>query len=150
MDRPGMMIYFDLLDAFEPLSLADRGRFITAMLEFGALGVVPQFTSQALKMAWELMRKRLDRDKDKYFQTVEQREYAAFCKKRQQAGHPKIPIELWREMTPEGREMALCSSADNGSNGPLSPVNGSIPNRNTTAFSYTETKRKENEKTFIL
>ena len=55
MDRPGMMIYFDVLDALETLSMADRGQLFTAILAYGSRGTVPNFRSTALKLAWSML-----------------------------------------------------------------------------------------------
>lgn len=104
MERPGMMIYFDVLDALETLSMADRGQLFTAILAYGSRGTVPNFRSTALKLAWSMLQGRLDRDKESYLKVCEQREYAAFCKKRQQAGDPKLPFDLWKRMDPAARK----------------------------------------------
>lgn len=51
MARPGIMLYFDILEPLKVLPDADKGRLFVAILEYGQFGVVPEFEGM-LAMAW--------------------------------------------------------------------------------------------------
>lgn len=48
MARPGIMLYFDILDPIRVLPDADKGRLLVAMLEYGKNGTVPEFEEKRL------------------------------------------------------------------------------------------------------
>lgn len=97
MARPGIMLYFDILEPIRVLPDADKGRLLVAMLEYGKSGVVPQFDGM-LALAWGFVKPKLDRDDESYESAKIQRQYAAFCKKRNGLNLPKIPFEEWLAM----------------------------------------------------
>lgn len=73
--RPGVILYFEISPCLEELSLPDKGRLLEGILRYGEFGVEPAFSGK-LKVAWALIRPRLDRDRERY-ETV--------CLNRQQA-----------------------------------------------------------------
>ena len=73
--RPGVILYFEIAPCLEELSLPDKGRLLEGILRYGEFGVEPAFSGK-LKVAWALIRPRLDRDRERY-ETV--------CLNRQQA-----------------------------------------------------------------
>lgn len=103
MARPGIMLYFDILEPIRVLPDADKGRLLVAMLEYGEFGTVPQFDGM-LALAWGFIKPKLDRDEGSYENTKLQRKYAAFCKKRSGMNLPKIPFEEWLEMSEDERQ----------------------------------------------
>lgn len=102
MARPGIMLYFDILEPIRLLPDADKGRLLVAILEYSKDGIVPQFDGM-LAMAWGFIQPKLDRDGESYENTKVQRKYAAFCKKRSNLNLPKIPFEEWLEMDDDER-----------------------------------------------
>lgn len=116
MARPGIMLYFDILEPIRVLSDADKGRLLVAMLEYGQCGKMPQFDGM-LALAWGFVQPKLDRDGETYENSKVQRQYAAFCKKRAKVNLPKIPFEEWLNMSENERQRML--TADNE---PLRPV----------------------------
>lgn len=103
MARPGIMLYFDILEPIKVLPDADKGRLLVAMLEYGQKGTVPQFEGM-LALAWGFVKPNLDRDEVAYENSKIQRSYATFCKRRKSLKLPKIPFEEWLNMTEEDRE----------------------------------------------
>lgn len=103
MGRPGIMLYFDILEPIRVLSDADKGRLLVAMLEYGQTGKDPQFEGM-LALAWGFVRPNLDRDEEAYENAKVQRNYAAFCKRRKSLKLPKIPFEEWVSMTDDERQ----------------------------------------------
>ena len=94
MGRPGIMLYFDILEPIKVLPDADKGRLLVAMLEYGQSGVAPQFDGM-LALAWEFAKPKLDRDNEEYNRTVLKRQYATFCRDRKKKGEPEISFEEW-------------------------------------------------------
>ena len=96
MARPGIMLYFDILEPIRALPDADKGRLLVAMLEYGQSGVVPQFDGQlGLTLAWGFVKPKIDKDSDEYNKTVLKRQFATFCRDRKKKGEPDISFEEW-------------------------------------------------------
>ena len=110
MARPGIMLYFDILEPIRVLPDADKGRLLVAMLEYGQSGTVPEFDGM-LALAWGFVKPKLDRDGETYENAKVQRKYASFCKKRNAMNLPKVPFEEWLNMTEDERERFV--TADN-------------------------------------
>lgn len=94
MARPGIMLYFDILDPIRVLPDADKGRLLVAMLEYGKSGMVPEFDGM-LQLAWGFVKPKIDKDSEEYNRTVLKRQYAAFCRDRKKKGEPEISFEEW-------------------------------------------------------
>lgn len=137
MARPGIMLYFDILEPIQVLPDADKGRLLVAMLEYGQSGTVPEFDGM-LALAWGFVKPKLDRDEETYEETKVQRKYAAFCKKRNGLNLPKIPFEEWLAMDNNERQRMATEG-----NEPLRAVNlvaSRYPTTTTTVTPSTTTK----------
>ena len=64
-------LYLDYLELFESFSLEERGRLITAMLQYAAHGVSPEFNGPE-RYIWPTLRGHIDRDREKYEKTCRQ------------------------------------------------------------------------------
>lgn len=96
MARPGIMLYFDILEPIRALPDADKGRLLVAMLEYGQTGKVPQFDGElGLTLAWGFVKPKIDKDSEEYNKTVLKRQYATFCRDRKRKGEPEIAFEEW-------------------------------------------------------
>lgn len=131
MARPGVMLYFDMLEPIRVLPDADKGRLLVAILEYGKEGIVPQFDGM-LALAWGFIQPKLDRDGESYENTKVQRKYAAFCKKRTGLNLPKIPFEEWLEMDEDERLRMVSNS-----NEPERPVESVASRYPTTTSTVT-------------
>lgn len=94
MARPGIMLYFDMLEPVRVLPDAEKGRLLVAMLEYGQFGKLPEFQG-LLALAWAFVKPKLDRDGQTYENAKLQRKYAAFCRQRAARELPKIPFQQW-------------------------------------------------------
>lgn len=94
MARPGIMLYFDILEPIKVLPDADKGRLLVAMLEYGQSGKVPQFDGM-LALAWGFVKPKIDKDSEEYNRTVLKRMYATFCRDRKKKNEPEISFEEW-------------------------------------------------------
>lgn len=94
MARPGIMLYFDILEPIRVLPDADKGRLLVAMLEYGQSGKVPVFDGM-LALAWGFVKPKIDKDSEEYNRTVLKRQYATFCRDRKKKGEQEISFEEW-------------------------------------------------------
>ena len=94
MARPGIMLYFDILEPIKVLPDAEKGRLLVAMLEYGQSGKVPEFEGM-LALAWGFVKPKIDKDSEEYNRTVLKRQYATFCRDRKKKGEPEIGFEEW-------------------------------------------------------
>ena len=94
MGRPGIMLYFDILEPIKVLPDADKGRLLVAMLEYGQSGKQPQFDGM-LALAWGFVKPKIDKDSEEYNRTVLKRMYATFCRDRKKKNEPEISFEEW-------------------------------------------------------
>lgn len=94
MARPGIMLYFDILEPIKVLSDADKGRLLVAMLEYGQSGIVPTFDGM-LALAWGFVRPKIDKDEEEYNMSVLRRQYATVCRERKRKGEPDISFDEW-------------------------------------------------------
>ena len=94
MARPGIMLYFDILEPIRVLPDADKGRLLVAMLEYGQSGILPEFDGM-LALAWGFVKPKIDKDSEEYNKTILKRQYATFCRDRKRKGEPDISFEEW-------------------------------------------------------
>lgn len=106
MGRPGIMLYFDILEPIRMLPDEDKGRLLVAMLEYGRDGIKPELDGM-LGIVWSFVQPKIDKDGERYEDSKLQREYAVFCKKRKRIWMPKILFEDWIVMTDDERKRAV-------------------------------------------
>lgn len=94
MARPGIMLYFDILEPLTVLPDADKGRLLVAMLEYGKNGTVPDFDGM-LALAWGFVKPKIDKDEAEYNLSVLRRQYATVCRERKRKGEPEITFDEW-------------------------------------------------------
>ena len=96
MARPGIMLYFDILEPIRVLPDADKGRLLVAMLEYGQSGIVPNFENDlGLTLAWGFVKPKIDKDEEEYNLSVRRRQYATMCRERKRKGEPEITFDDW-------------------------------------------------------
>ena len=96
MARPGIMLYFDILEPIRALPDSDKGRLLVAMLEYGQSGKVPQFNGElGLTLAWGFVKPKIDKDEAEYNMSVLRRQYATTCRDRKKKGEPEITFDEW-------------------------------------------------------
>lgn len=98
MARPGIMLYFDILEPIKVLPDADKGRLLVAMLEYGQSGIVPVFDGM-LALAWGFVKPKIDKDEAEYNLSVLRRQYATVCRERKRKGEPEITFDEWLKTT---------------------------------------------------
>ena len=94
--KPGVMIYFDMLPVLDLLSNQDKGTLFHAILSYAQTGELMPM-NEHLSLLWPLIRQRLDFDSARYEQTVMKRKYAAYTRWERQNDRIPIPYSQWVE-----------------------------------------------------
>ena len=132
MARPGIMLYFDILEPIKVLPDADKGRLLVAMLEYGRSGIVPEFDGM-LALAWGFVKPKIDKDEAEYNLSVMRRQYATVCRERKKKGEPEITFDDWMRTTNNGGyQTASMITNDNQCYPTTSTTPSSTTNTSTT------------------
>lgn len=134
MGRPGIMLYFDILEPIRVLPDADKGRLLVAMLEYGQSGKVPQFDGDlGLTLAWGFVKPKIDKDEAEYNMSVLRRQYATVCRERKKKGEPEITFDDWLKTIPNGEHQTQSMiTNDNQWYPTTTTTTSSTPNTSTT------------------
>ena len=128
-ERPGVMLYFDAVrPAISRLNEAQCGVLLRSVMDYAQYGVVPELDGMT-GLAFDMLVPKIDRDGERYEESREQRQYAAYTREKKRNGEPVLSIAEWRL----ARRMA--DERDNGpswpDNGPSRPDNGPLPSAST-------------------
>ena len=124
MARPGIMLYFDILEPIKVLPDADKGRLLVAMLEYGQTGKAPEFDGM-LELAWGFVKPKIDKDEAEYKGVVLKRQYATVCRDRKRKGEPEITFDEWLRDN-GNNDNQITSMMTNDNNRPSMMVTGII------------------------
>ena len=100
MARPGIILYFELRQQLSSLTNAEKGMLLDAMLEYGELGVVPEFKG-ALAVAWDFVKIKLDKDGGQYDRKIAQRKYATYCRECKKNDEAPMTYDDWVQLDNE-------------------------------------------------
>lgn len=105
VERPGIVVYFDVMGPMEKLDNSAKGELIWAMLNYAKNGVEPEFDSLPLVLAWEFVKPKIDKDYREYVRSVQRRQFATACRERKKRGEPDITFDEWlRSMVINGHQ----------------------------------------------
>ena len=94
-ERPGIILYFDMVAPLKRLGYEDKGKLLEAMLEYGQYGVVPELDG-VLPFIWDCIQPKLDADAKRYRKTVFQKTYSSYCAKEKKNGNnAPLDFEEW-------------------------------------------------------
>ncbi len=123
-DRPGVMLYFDAIrPAITRLDDAQCGALLRSVMDYAQYGVVPELDAMT-GMAFDMLVPKIDRDAERYEESREQRQYAAYAREKKKCGESFLSFAEWqlfRARSPEKNNGPL--SPVNENNGPSFPVN---------------------------
>lgn len=95
-DRPGIMIYFDMVGPLKRLDHTGKGRLFEAMLNYGQYGEIPDFEDDGmLMMAWDFIHPKLDADERSYRKKVIKTTYSSYCAKEKKNNRSTMDFEEW-------------------------------------------------------
>lgn len=76
-EKPGVMLYFDLRPCLQRLTNEQKGILFSAILDYAENGVMPELDDDAVGVAWDFVKPRIDRDAEVYAGKVEKAKAAA-------------------------------------------------------------------------
>ena len=142
MARPGIMLYFDILEPIRALPDADKGRLLVAMLEYGQTGKVPQFDGEfGLTLAWGFIKPKIDKDEEEYNMSVLRRRYATVCRERKRKGEPEITFDEWLKTSDnnDNQKPSMMTNDNQWHPTTTTPTNTSTTTATAAAANTTET-----------
>ena len=96
--RPGVILYFDTLcPALARLTNEQAGAMLRGIVDYAQTGAIPELDNMA-GMAFDMLRPGIDRDGERYFEQIEQRRYAVYCREAKKRGADPISFESWQRM----------------------------------------------------
>ena len=93
-EKPGVMLYFDLLPLMDRLSNEDKGNLLHAILHYGKYGEMINLTDKVM-LIWPLVQMRLDTDEKHYCDRVIRGKYAAHVRWSREKGEEPMPYDQW-------------------------------------------------------
>ena len=105
-ERPGFLVFHDMLPTFRKMSHESVGRFVIAMGEYSERGIVPDFGDDVrADTLWDQTQPRMDTAATGYQSRIDSASYAGWCSSLKDAGleYRKIPFEDWKTATEEYR-----------------------------------------------
>lgn len=99
--RPGIMVYFDMLDALEEYEAEERGLLFTAMLRYGLYGEIPEFEDRGMRTLWKNVQPRIDADGVRYEQSCRNKSYSVYVREAKKRGEEPLSREAWGEQQDE-------------------------------------------------
>ncbi len=98
--RPGVMIYFEIMPTLQNLSRTDKAVLFEAILEYGMYKTLPPMSAK-LKVVWPLVQQRLDWDEEKYYQVIAKRAYSAYVRWAKHNGEAYVDFKTWKAQNGE-------------------------------------------------
>lgn len=92
---PGVMIYFNTINAFLPRMTNDEaGELFKAIVSYAQGGAVIDLDGIG-GVALDLLRPVIDADAEKYGKTVDKRRYAVYCREAEKNGEKPLDFDGW-------------------------------------------------------
>lgn len=123
--RPGVMLFFDVRPALKRLTVEERGRLFEAILDYGELGLLPDFEG-GLGIVWDFIQPRIDQDAARYADRVLKNKHSVYTREAKKAGIQPVEFEIWRT-DPDTFYRAISSDANRY------PTTTTAPTPTTTA-----------------
>lgn len=93
-ERPGVMIYFDILPALEKMGPADTGKLFIAVLRYAQEGVLPELEG-ATDLVWSFIKSNIDRDGARYRKKQLQGQWKAYCREEKRHAREYLEFDDW-------------------------------------------------------
>lgn len=129
-ERPGVLLYFDILPALDKLPHKAVGELLLKALHYAQDGIDPVFDDSALGFAWAFLKPAIDRDGVVYRDKRLRGDWLTYCRQCKRDGIEPLDFETWRERV---------------DNGTLQAVDVALPTTNTTPASSTTPSPTHNQ-----
>ena len=99
--RPGIMVYFELLDALEDYNAEEAGQLFLAMLRYGQYGELPEFADRGMRTLWMSTKRKIDMDNRSYEQACCNRRYSTYVREAKKRGETILDRDEWERRQQE-------------------------------------------------
>ena len=113
-NKPGVLIYFDIMGVVDKLSDQDAGILFRAILRYARDREVIELPDR-LVVLWPLVQCRLDYDDERYLNTAFKRKYGAYVRWCRQKGQPCKSYADWlvtESVKDEENDLAVFNAPD--------------------------------------
>ena len=93
-NKPGVMIYFDMLETLKQMTDRQAGILFRAILQYGATGIRPELPD-SIRLLWPMIEVRLIADHQRYKLVSLKRSYAIYARWAKERGEEVLPYEQW-------------------------------------------------------
>ena len=93
-EKPGVMIYFDMLDCLKQMTDRQAGLLFRCILEYASTGKEPEIPD-SLRIIWPMLRMRMDTDHQRYKLKVLKSRYAIYKRWAEKKEETVLPYEDW-------------------------------------------------------
>lgn len=132
-ERPGALIYFDVIPALDELSDSQAGRLFRAVMKYAKDGETPDIEDQMVRLVWATMKKSLDRDAERYATLCTKNSYRVYTRWAKEKGDAVLPYDEWYTSVYQ-RIPAYTNYTNTTQHNPTQP--------NTTQLNSTQQERK--------
>lgn len=94
-ERPGFMLYFELMDALSSMEDAEAGALFKALMAYARWGEVRELTGLA-DFAFRIARPRIDRDAEAYREKCRKNTYSVYVREARRQQAEPLEYEEWR------------------------------------------------------
>lgn len=129
--RPGVMLFFDVRPALKRLTVEERGRLFEAILDYGELGLLPEFEG-GLGIVWDFIQPRIDQDAARYADRVLKNKYSVYTRESKKTGVQPVEFEIWRT-DPDSFYRAISSDANRYPTTAPTPTTTATPTSETAS-----------------
>jgi len=95
-ERPGFMLYFELVPALSSMEDAEAGALFKALMAYAQYGEMRDLTGLAA-FAFEVVRPRIDRDAEAYREKCRKSAYATYIRDMQRRQVLPLDYETWQQ-----------------------------------------------------
>lgn len=94
--RPGFMIYFNVVRPFlDEMTDEEAGAFFRAVMDYAEYGDDASLDGYG-KIAFNLIWPIIERDTEKYYETIDKRRYAVYCREAEKRGEKVKSFDEWQ------------------------------------------------------
>lgn len=124
-NRPGVMLYFETLQAVEELEAEDAKQIMSAILRYSRDGEAPAFHG-TLAALWSLIQSSLDRDSTRYGEKQMRGLWLTYCRKCKSTGEDPLGFDEWVSEQYDNGTLPYVERTVDGA------VNGTSPSTSTS------------------
>lgn len=93
-NKPGVMIYFDIIPLIEEMNPENAGQLFLAILKYAQYGEVPSLSGFA-RAVWPFIKSLVDRDSRRYDIARKKKQWATYCRDAKRRGETPLELEAW-------------------------------------------------------